>query len=310
MLQNLWHSTRLKRSRKFPMKIFRCLFTLVQICVLAIILSGVAGDCNTSFDESSTDAAFVEAEPTSGKLAADGSIVINFDNNPGEVTTNAGTVLGGGKTRTIEGPFEVGELTLAIEWTNGNGKHELEYTVVPAAKAVEAVDIVDAAEAVEAGGTVFVEADPASGKLIANDSIVISFDSNPGEVTTSAGTVLGGGKTRIIEGPFEVGELTLIIEWTNGNGKHELEYTVVPAAAFVEADPASGELVADDSIVISFDNNPGEVTTSAGTVLGGGKTRIIDGPFEVGELTLVIKWTNGSGKHKLEYTVVPANKKE
>ena len=78
----------------------------------------------------------------------------------------------------------------------------------------------------------------------------------------------------------------------------------------MEADPASGKLVANDSIVISFDKNPGEVTTSAGAVLGAGKTRIIEGPFEVGELTLVIKWTNGSGKHKLEYTVVPADEKE
>ncbi len=293
------------------MKILRCLFTLFQICVLSIILSGVSGDCNTSFnDEPPTDAVFVEADPASGKLVANDSIVINFDSNPGEVTTSAGTVLGSGKTRTIEGPFEVGKLTLVIEWTNGSGKHELEYTVVTAADADVVADADEVADTDEVEGAVFVEADPASGKLVANDSIVINFDSNPGEVTTSAGTALGSGKTRIIEGPFEVGELSLVIEWTNGNGKHELEYTVVPAAAFVEADPASGELVANDSIVINFDSNPGEVTTSAGTILGSGKTRIIEGPFEVGELTLVIKWTNGSGKHKLEYTVVAADEKE
>ena len=278
------------------MKILRCLFTLVQICILSIIFSGVAGDCNyngdTSYDELPA-AAIMEVDPASGQLAADGFIVISFDNDPGVVTTSAGTVSGFGKTRTIEGPFEVGKLTLTIEWTNDNGKHQLEYTVVPAV------------DGVEAGGAAFVKADPVSGKLVANDSIVINFDSDPGEMTTSAGTVLGSGKTRIVEGPFEVGELTLTIEWTNGNGKRELKYTVVPVATFVEADPASGKLVADDSIVIKFDNNPGEVTTSAGTVLGSGKTRIIEGPFEVGELTLTIEWTNGSFKQVLEYTVVP-----
>lgn len=129
------------------MKIFRCLFTLVQICVFSIILSGAAGtDCSSNYQASTpTDAAFVDADPASGKLAADGSVVINFDSNPGVVTTSAGTVWGSGKTRTILGPFEVGELNLVIEWTNGNGKHQLQYTVVPADEA-EPVDAADEAE--------------------------------------------------------------------------------------------------------------------------------------------------------------------
>ena len=74
----------------------------------------------------------------------------------------------------------------------------------------------------------FFSATPASGSTIAaNGSITLTFSSNPGDVTSSAGTVRGSGKTRTIRGPFPKGPLTLNITWTNGNGNITLHYTVV-----------------------------------------------------------------------------------
>ena len=116
------------------MKIFRCLFTFVQICVFSIILSGAGGDSGCGSGGFTTSApagaSFTGLDlGAGGNLAANGSIVVKFDSDPGIVTTNYGTVSGYGKTRTIEGPFEIGELILVIEWTNGNGKREVQYTV-------------------------------------------------------------------------------------------------------------------------------------------------------------------------------------
>ena len=119
------------------MKILRCFLALVQICVLAIILSGVAGDCNTNFDGSSkespsTRARFVEADPPpGGDLSANGIVTVTFDEDPGITESSVGTVDGTGKTRRITGPFEEGELILLISWTNGGPDIGIFYTVVP-----------------------------------------------------------------------------------------------------------------------------------------------------------------------------------
>ncbi len=79
----------------------------------------------------------------------------------------------------------------------------------------------------------------------------------------------------------------------------------VPAAAFLSAAPANGSDIATNGvIVITFDNNPGEVTANVGTVAGAGKTRAITGPFTPGALTIAISWTNGEGSHALVYTVI------
>ena len=77
-----------------------------------------------------------------------------------------------------------------------------------------------------------------------------------------------------------------------------------PVATFVSASPASGDISENDSITINFDNNPGTVTTSAGTVSGSGNSRSISGPFSVGSLSLTISWTNGDGSHTLSYNVM------
>ena len=117
------------------MKILRCFSILVQICVLSIILSGVAGDCNTTFEgSSSTGANFIEADPpVGGDLEANGIITVTFDKDPGSVTVSpVGTVNGAGKTRTITGPFREGTLIgLWVSWTNGDRGTRLTYTVTP-----------------------------------------------------------------------------------------------------------------------------------------------------------------------------------
>jgi len=82
---------------------------------------------------------------------------------------------------------------------------------------------------------------------------------------------------------------------------------VIPSAAFVNVSPASGDLAANGSITVTFDNNPGDVKASAGTVAGSGKSRTITGPFTAGALALNLTWTNGDGSHTLNYTVVAAD---
>ena len=127
----------------------------------------------------------------------------------------------------------------------------------------------------------------------------------------NTGSVSGSGTTRTISGPFSVGSLTLMISWTNGSGSHTLNYTVeaqIPAAVFVSATPASGNIKENDSITITFDNDPGDVTVSSGTVSGSGNSRTISGPFSVGSLTLTISWTYGNGSYTLNYNVMAEDK--
>ena len=93
--------------------------------------------------------------------------------------------------------------------------------------------------------------------------------------------------------------LSLIV----GCGGDDDEEEEAAAAAFVSADPASGDLASNGSITVTFDNDPGDVTVSAGTITTSGKTRTISGPFPEGALALALSWTNGDGSHTLNYTV-------
>ena len=83
----------------------------------------------------------------------------------------------------------------------------------------------------------------------------------------------------------------------------EGEEAAAADAAFVSATPASGDLASNGTISVSFDNDPGDVTVSAGTITTSGKTRTISGPFPEGALALALSWTNGDGSHTLNYTV-------
>ena len=114
------------------MKLFFRTLAIVMAALLAVSLVGCGGD-----DEPDTpDAAFVSASPADGDLAANGSISVKFDKNPGEVTvTGGGTVSTSGTTRTIAPPadgYPTGALTITVTWTNGDGSQDLTYNVVAA----------------------------------------------------------------------------------------------------------------------------------------------------------------------------------
>ena len=108
-------------------KMFRTFaLVLAALFALSLIVGCGGGDDE---EEAAADAAFSSATPASGDLAANGSITVTFDNDPGDVTASAGTVSGAGKTRTIAGPFTAGALSLTLTWTNGGGSHTLTYNV-------------------------------------------------------------------------------------------------------------------------------------------------------------------------------------
>lgn len=113
------------------MKLFFRTLAIVMAALLAVSLVGCGDD-----EPETPDAAFVSATPADGDLAANGSISITFDNNPGDVTvTGGGTATTSGKTRTISAPadgYPIGALTITVSWTNGDGSQDLTYNVIAA----------------------------------------------------------------------------------------------------------------------------------------------------------------------------------
>ena len=75
----------------------------------------------------------------------------------------------------------------------------------------------------------------------------------------------------------------------------------VASANFVSANPPGGEIAANGSITVTFDNAPSDVTVSAGTVTVAGKSATITGPFRPSALALTITWADGT--QALNYTV-------
>ena len=226
--------------------------------------------------------AFISAAPEIGsELEMDGTITLTFDNPPTDVTVNAGVATTDGNTVNITGPFTPGELALTITWADGT--ETLSYTIRPPAA--------------------LVSTDPESGEVIpTNDSITLTFDNPAEDVTVSIGTATTDGNTVNITGPFTPGELALTITWADGT--ETLSYTIRPLVAFVGADPESGvEITTNDSIALTFDNPPEDVTVSTGTATTDGNTVNITGPFTPGELALTITWADGT--ETLSYTVRP-----
>ena len=83
-----------------------------------------------------------------------------------------------------------------------------------------------------------------------------------------------------------------------------VDQPILPAAAFVRANPPSGSTIADNaSITLTFSEPPADVTVSSGTVNGVGKTATVSGPFTPGPLELIVTWTDGAVT--LLYNVVP-----
>ena len=174
------------------MKLYFRTLAIVLSALLAVYIVGCGGE----EDPEPTDAAFVSATPASGDLAANGSISVTFDNNPGDVTASAGTVTGSGKSRTINGPFTAGALALNLTWTNGDGSHTLNYTIVAAdetAPEVTASNPKDGAEGV----------DPAK---VFEDGIEVTFNEN---VT---------GELKLMDGDDDVG-------WTSEASDNKITLT-------------------------------------------------------------------------------------
>ncbi|RKU32443.1 hypothetical protein C6499_03220 [Candidatus Poribacteria bacterium] len=85
----------------------------------------------------------------------------------------------------------------------------------------------------------------------------------------------------------------LAVLMLNGCGADEDREEPVPVN-FVSATPSGGQIAANGTITITFDNAPGEVRVSTGTVKITGKTAAITGPFTLGAFGLTITWADGT----------------
>ncbi len=197
------------------MKLFFRTLAIVMAALLAVSLVGCGGD-----DEPPTpDAAFVSASPADGDLAANGSISVTFDNNPGDVTvTGGGTVSTSGKTRTISPPadgYPTGALTITVTWTNGDGSQDLTYNVIEAdetAPTVTASSPEDGAKGVSADldEITVTFSEPVTGDLSlweGDDEVVweSSTDGDTITLTRLAGKNLGNETTYTIAGTVKDG---------------------------------------------------------------------------------------------------------
>lgn len=142
----------------------------------------------------------------------------------------------------------------------------------------------------------FLSADPATNsQLDVNDTITVTFDNTPEDVTVSTGVAIVDGKTVSITGPFTAGPLALTITWADGTQAQTLTYTVKSPVAFVGVDPRiDSELTVNDRITFTFDSPPDDVTVNAGIATIDGNIVTIKGPFTPGPLNLTISWNDGS----------------
>ena len=227
-----------------------------------------------------TPAAFVSANPaTNSKIVVGDTITLTFDNPPEGVKASTGVATPTGKTVAITGPFNPGALALTVTWADGI--QTLNYAIrTPAA---------------------FVGADPAAQSQIdVDDTITLTFDNTPEDVTVSAGDATITDKTVKITGPFDPGALALTVTWADGT--QTLNYTIRPPAAFVSANPkARSHIDVDDTITLTFDNTPEDVTVSEGRARIIGKRVRITGPFDAGRLAFTVVWADGV--KTLNYTV-------
>ena len=225
-------------------------------------------------------AEFMSAEPETGaKIIPNDTITVTFDHPPEDVTVSDGAATITDNTVTIAGPFIPGTLGLMITWADGS--QTLNYTVRQPAD--------------------FTSADPESGaEITTNDTITLTFDNPPEDVTVSEGVATISDNTVRIAGPFIPGTLELTITWADGS--QTLSYTIRPFVAFVSVDPESGaEITTNDTIILTFDNLPKDVTVSEGVATVSDETVTITGPFTPGTLEMTITWIDGS--QTLNYTI-------
>lgn len=100
--------------------------SLVSFLAISILAGCGAGD--TTDEAASPSAYFVSATPPSGsEIAANGSIILTFDNPPTDVTSSVGVATTAGKNVTVAGPFRLGSLNLTVTWADGT--QTITYTV-------------------------------------------------------------------------------------------------------------------------------------------------------------------------------------
>ena len=147
----------------------------------------------------------------------------------------------------------------------------------------------------------FVSADPViDSQLEADDTITLTFDNAPDDLTVSTGTATIADNTATITGPFDPGSIALTITWKDGT--ETLTYTVRQPVAFVSADPVTNsQLEVDGTLTLTFDNTPEDVRVSQGTATIDGNTVKITGSFDPGPIALTIAWKDGT--QTLTYTV-------
>lgn len=82
---------------------------------------------------------------------------------------------------------------------------------------------------------------------------------------------------------------------------------VTPIANFVSAFPPGYPCrPANETITVTFDNPPRDVTVSAGTVSVSGNTATITGPFPPKMSVLTITWTDGTQALNYQALTTPA----
>ncbi len=225
-------------------------------------------------------AVFVSVDPAiDTEMTVNDTITLMFDNPPEDVTVSEGVFTITDNTVSITGPFTPGTLTLTVTWVDGS--ETLNYTVRQPAD--------------------FVSAEPAAdSEITTNDSIILTFDHPPEDITVSEGVATLTDSTVSITGPFTPGTLTLTVTWVDGS--ETLNYTVRQPADFVSAEPAAdSEITTNDSIILTFDHPPEDITVSEGVATLTDSTVSITGPFTPGTLALTITWADGS--ETLNYTV-------
>ena len=219
-------------------------------------------------------------EPAGGsELIPNDGITLMFDRPPEDVTVSEGVFTITDNTVTITGPFTPGTLELTVTWVDGS--ETLTYTVRQPADFVSAEPAVDS-------------------EITTNDSITLTFDHPPEEVTVNEGVATITDNTVTIAGPFTPGTLELTVTWADGS--ETLSYTVRQFVDFVSAEPAvDSEITTNDSITLTFDHPPEDVTVSGGVETITGNTVTITGPFTPGDLELTVTWVDGS--ETFDYTV-------
>lgn len=124
----------------------------VSSTIIAVLLMIYITGCESSDDDEEVPAiVFVSAIPADGKIPANGTITLNFDKTPRDVTVRVSTGKIGKttistKTVTIIGPFTQGELALRITWADG--EQTLNYTVAAPDPRIS-IDTIDIEETID-----------------------------------------------------------------------------------------------------------------------------------------------------------------